>query len=140
MSEELIRRAAALLSSDGVVSEEELEELYTPDVVLDFSARVFNPKVYEGYDGLREFYEESREVWEDVALTINEVIAEGDRYLVLGEGRSRGRSSGMEVTAGFTGIWTTEGGRLKHLRLLAPDAEDRELGLAALRDQSGMGF
>ena len=138
MSAELVERATALTASDGLAPDAELEELFTPDVVLDLSARVFNPKIYEGYAGLREFYADSREVWEHVELSINEIIDEGDRYVVLGEGRSRGRGSGMEVAAGFTGIWTMEGGRLKHYRLLSPTDADRELGLAELRAQSGM--
>ncbi len=33
----------------------ELAEVYAPDVVLDMCARVFNPKVYGGYEGLREY-------------------------------------------------------------------------------------
>lgn len=138
MSAELIRRAAALAGADELASDEELAQIFTPDVVLDLSARVFNPKVYEGYDGLREFYAESREVWKAVTLTITEIIEEGEHYVVLGQGRSRGRGSGMEVAAGFTGIWTAEEGRLKHHRLLATNEADRELGLAALRAQSGM--
>jgi ketosteroid isomerase-like protein len=134
MSIELVERATALTSGDGLAPDAELEELFTPDVVLDLSARVFNPKVYEGYEGLREFHADSREVWEHVELTIDEVIDEGDRYVVLGEGRSRGRASGMEIAAGFTGIWTMEGGRLKSYRLLSPNEADRDLGLAALRE------
>ena len=133
MSEELVRRATALMNGDGVISDEELEEVYTRDIVLDLNARVFNPKVYEGYDGLREFYAESREVWERVTLTIDEIIAEGDRYVVLGQGRSRGRGSGMEISSGFTGMWTVEGGRLKHYVLLSTTEADREVALAALR-------
>ena len=95
MSVDLVRRATALTNSDVMAPDEELEELFTPDVVLDLNARIFNPKVYEGYDGLREFYAESREVWEQVTLTIHEIIAESDRYVVLGDGRSRGRGSGI---------------------------------------------
>ena len=136
MSEELIRRAVAFTNSDRIASAEEVAEIFTPDVVLDFSAQVFNPKVYEGYDGLREFYTGSREVWEQVTLTIHEIIREGDRYVVLGEGRSRGRGSGMEIAAGFTAVWTVEDGRLKHCILLSSTEADRELGLAAIRDQS----
>ena len=133
MSEELVRRATALTNSDGMAPDEELEEMFTPDVVLDLNARVFNPKVYEGYDGLRDFYAESREVWEQVTLTIHEIISEGDRYVALGEGRSRGRGSGMDISAGFTGMWTVEDGRLKHYILLSATEADRELALAALR-------
>ena len=131
-----MRRATALTNTDGLASDEELEEIYTPDVVLDFSARAFNPKVYKGYEGLRRFYAESREVWDKVTLTIDEIIAEGDRYVVLGQGRARGRASGMEVTAGFTAIWVADAGRLTHFRLLSTAEADRELGLAALRDPS----
>ncbi len=134
MSEELVRRATFLTNSDGMAPDEELEEMFTPDVVLDLNARVFNPKVYEGYDGLREFHAESREVWEQVTLTVDEIIGEGDRYVVLGEGRSRGRGSGMEISSGFTGMWTLEDGRLKHYVLLSTTEADRELALAALRD------
>ncbi len=133
MSEELVRRATLLTNSDGMAPDEELEEMFTPDVVLYLNARVFNPKVYEGYDGLREFHAESREVWEQVTLTIDEIIGEGDRYVVLGEGRC-GRGSGMEISSGFTGMWTLEDGRLKHYILLSTTEADRELALAALRD------
>ena len=138
VSVELVRRATELLGADTPAPDEELEEIFAGDVVLDLRARVFNPKVYEGYEGLRELYAESREVWENVSLAINEIIEEGDRYVVLAEARSRGRGSGMEVRAGVTGIWTAEEGRLKHYRLLSPTDADRELGLAALRDQAGM--
>ena len=42
-------------------------EVFAPDVVLDMSARVFNPQVYEGYDGLRQFRADAREVWETLS-------------------------------------------------------------------------
>lgn len=131
-----MRRATALTSGDGQVSDAELAEIFAPDIVLDLSARIFNPKVYEGFDGLREFYTESREIWEDVSLTITEIVPEGDRYLVLGEARSRARGSGIEVSAGLAGVWTVADGRLTHYRLVSPTEADREAGLAALRSQS----
>ena len=48
MSVELVRRASALTSGDGQTSDEELAEMFHPDVVLDLSIRVFNPQVCEG--------------------------------------------------------------------------------------------
>ena len=138
MSIELVRRATAMTTGDGQVSDEELAEIFTPDVVLDLGARIFNPKVYEGYDGLREFYAESREVWETVEIEINEIIEEGNRYAILGDARSRARVSGIEVGAGLTGLWTAAAdGRLNRYRLLSPTGADREVALAALRDQPG---
>jgi hypothetical protein len=133
VSVELVRRATALIGGDGQVSDEELAEIFSPEVVLDLSARIFNPKVYEGYDGLRDFYDESREVWDSVEITIREIIEEGDRYAVLADARSRARGSGIEVAAGVTGVYTSTGGRLGHYRLLHPTEADRDVALAELR-------
>jgi hypothetical protein len=138
MSVELVRRATLLTSGDGQVTDAELAEIFAPGVVLDLTARVFNPKVYEGYEGLREFYAESREVWEHVDLRVREIIEEGERYLVIADARSRGRGSGLEVDAEAVGIWTLADGRLARYRLLDPMRVDRDDALAALRDQSGM--
>jgi uncharacterized protein len=135
MSEDLVRRATALMRGDGEATDEELAEIFSPEVVLDLTARVFNPAVYEGYEGLRTFYAESREVWERIELTIHEIIEEGDRYVVLAEAHSRARGSGIEVDAGLTAIWTAAQGQLKEFRLLSPTDADRELGLAALRER-----
>ncbi|HYH59446.1 MAG TPA: nuclear transport factor 2 family protein [Thermoleophilaceae bacterium] len=136
MSVQLVRRASALISGDGEVSDAELAEIFTPDVVLDLSVRIFNPKVYTGYEGLREFYAESREIWESVDLTIREVIEEGERYAVLADARSRARGSGIEVAAGVTGVYTASGDRLSQYRLLHPTEADRDLALAEIRAQS----
>ena len=103
--------------------------------MLDFSARVFNPQVYEGYKGLRAFYADSREVWEEISVTAGEIIEEGDRYLVFTSVRSRARGSGIEIDATGAGMWTAEGERLKHFVLLASQQIDRDTALAALRDQ-----
>jgi ketosteroid isomerase-like protein len=131
VSTELVRRSTELTNGDGQVGDEELAEIFAPDVVLDFTARIFNPRVYEGYEGLRQFYAESREVWEEVAVTLDEVIEEGDRYLVLTRVRSRGRGSGIELEAPGAAIWSAAGGRLSHYRLLGE--LDRDQALAMFR-------
>jgi hypothetical protein len=129
MSIDLVRRATDLASGDGQATDEELAEIFAPDVVLDFSARVFNPRVYEGYEGLREFYAESREVWEDVAVTLDEVIEEGGRYLLLTHVRSRGRGSGIEIEVPGAATWSVAAGRLSRYRLLGELGRDEALAL-----------
>ena len=138
MSEDLVRRALEFTNGPAdEPTDEELAEVFAPDVVLDMSARVFNPKVYEGYDGLREFRADALEIWESLTIAATELIEEGDCVLVLTRVQSRGRASGVPMEAEGAGIWTASAGRLKHYRLLSPGIIEREEAIAALREQAG---
>ena len=138
MSADLVRRAAEMASRNEPATDDEIAEVFSPDVVLDSSARVFNPHIYRGYEGLRAFYDDTHEIWETVSITVTEVIQEGNRYLGLSDVTSRAGGSGIEFEAVAAGIWTTgEDGRLKHFLLLASERADRDEALAALRADSG---
>jgi ketosteroid isomerase-like protein len=138
MSVDLVRRALAFTNGPIDVSDEELAEVFAPDVVLDMSARVFNPHVYEGYEGLRQFREDAREVWETLTISETELIQKGDRILVLTRVEAQGRGSGIHMDVQGAGIWTLADGRLQHYRLLTPGPVDRDGALAAFRDQPGI--
>jgi ketosteroid isomerase-like protein len=140
VSVELVRRALEYTNEkvDDDVPDEELAEVFAPDIVLDLSTRVFNPKVYVGYEGLREFRSDVLEVWESLIITATELIEEGDCVLVRTRVQSRGRGSGVPLEAEGAGIWTVADGRLKHYRLLAPGGVDRDTAIATLRAQAGM--
>lgn len=138
MSLDLVRRALEFTNGPLDVSDEELAEVFAPDVVLDMSARVFNPYVYEGYEGLRQFREDAREVWETLKISETELVEEGDRILVLTRVEAHGRGSGIQMDVQGAGIWTVANGRLRRYELLTPGSADREEALAALRDQAGM--
>ena len=136
MSADLARRALELTNGSLETSDEELAEVFTPDVVLDMTARVFNPHVYRGYEGLREFLSDTREVWETLTMTETEIVEEGDLVLVRTRIQSRGRGSGIALAVEGAGIWTVADGRLAHYRLLGE--VERDEALAALRDHAGM--
>ena len=138
MSVELVRRATELTNGDGRTSDEELAEIFAPDVVMDFTVRVFNPQIYEGYSGLRQFREDSREVWEEIVISAEEVIEKGDDLFVLAHVRARGRGSGIEIDTCGAGVWTVRDGRLWRYRLLLSES-GRDEALALLRDRSGTG-
>jgi ketosteroid isomerase-like protein len=134
---DLVRQALEYTNGPTDLSDEELAMVFAPDVVLDLSTRVFNPKVYESYDGLREFRADALEVWEVLEISPKEIIEEGDRVLVITHVQSRGRGSGVPMEAEGAGIWTVADRRLKHYRLLQPGRAtgvDREEALAVLRD------
>ena len=138
MSKALVRQALEFTNAHSEdPTDEELAEVFAPDVVLDMSVRVFNPKVYEGYDGLRAFREDALEIWESLTITATELIEEGDCVLVLTRVQSRGRGSGVPMDVEGAGIWTAAEGRLKHYRLLSPGVVGRGDAIAALRDEAG---
>jgi ketosteroid isomerase-like protein len=136
---DLVRRALEFTNVDSAdPSDAALAEVFAPDVVLDMSTRVFNPDVYEGYDGLREFRADALEIWETLTITATELVEEGDHVLVLTQVQSRGRGSGVPMEVEGAGIWTVANGRLTHYRLLAPQQVDRDEAIATLRAQAGM--
>jgi len=137
VSEALVRRALEFTNAHREEpTDEELAEVFSPDIVLDMSVRVFNPKVYEGYAGLREFRTDALEIWESLVISATELIEEGDSVLVLTRVQSRGRGSGVPMDVEGAGIWTAAEGRLKHYRLLSPGIVERDDAIAALREQA----
>src|SRR4051812_31126472 len=87
---ELVRRALAARRS-------EFAELLDPDVRLDLSERVFNPDVYEGYDGIMRWRAEVRDVWEHYESEPEDFVEGDGAVVVLTRERGLGRGSGVEV-------------------------------------------
>jgi hypothetical protein len=140
VSKALVRRSLEFTNAHAEEpTDEELAEVYAPDVVLDMSVRVFNPKVYEGYEGLREFRADALEIWDSLSVTATELIEEGDYVLMLMRVQSSGRGSGVPMEVQGAGIWTAAEGRLKHYRLLAAGDVDRDDAIAALREEASQG-
>jgi ketosteroid isomerase-like protein len=51
-------------------------------------------------------------VWEELELTAEESIDGGDRVVVSGYFRGRGRGSGVEVDTGFYDVYTLRDGKI----------------------------
>lgn len=135
---DLIRRALAFASAPrDDITDDALAEVYAPDVVIDMSSgRVFNPKAYRGYDGLREYRDDLYETWDEVVFEPEDFIDEGEETLVISRMRGRGRGSGVPIDERAAGIWTVREGRIVHHRFLG--AMSRDEALAELRAQSEM--
>ena len=132
---EVVSRALALTNDPREkIPEEELAELFVPDVVLDMTARVFNPLVYEGYEGLHQYRVDLREVWQEVAFHPQELIEEGDRVLAITRMTGSGRGSGVPIDEGGAALYRLDGGRIDHVRFLGAS---RDEAVAELREQPG---
>jgi ketosteroid isomerase-like protein len=121
---ELVRRALMARRS-------EFDELLDPDVRLDLSERVFNPDVYEGYDGIMRWRAEVADVWEYYRSEPEEFF-EGDGVVVVfTHERARGKGSGVEVDRLTALLCRLRDGRVSEVRLYDERAQ-------ALRD-AGLG-
>jgi ketosteroid isomerase-like protein len=75
---------------------------YDPDVELDASrlgvaGLAGRGRVYHGHEGLRIFFREWHEAWEQVEYRCEELIDAGEHVISLMTYRGRGRVSGAEV-------------------------------------------
>jgi uncharacterized protein len=81
-------------------------------MVVDATRRVFNPTTYVGEPGLRQFFADMDDVWEEFRPESPEFVDAGDRVVVTGRMAGKGKSSGVEVADAFVGIWTVRDGRV----------------------------
>lgn len=89
---------------------------YHPEVEWDHTAGpvrdlMGGPQVWHGHDGLRAWFREWYEAWENMEPDLVEVVDVGDQVVSVLDYRGRGRASGIEVTIPrMAGLWTIENG------------------------------
>ena len=110
---EVVRRAHQALNSGDM---DALVALCEKEFRLDMSDRVFNPAVYEGHDGIRQFYAEVRDVWEIYVWVPEQLIEAGADVVALLRSTGRGRESGVEVERETAIVWSVLDRRLTGLR------------------------
>ena len=93
-----------------------IEEICTPDVEFDWSRRLLDPTMIRGYEGIRQFFAEVDEIFDEIVFEEEEILEFGDEVLVVSKGRFRGRTSGVDVTAHGAILWTIRGGKLARFR------------------------
>src|SRR5947207_13945521 len=98
---EVVRRAL-------IARRSEFADLLDPGLRLDLSERVFNPAVYEGYEGVMRWRADVSDVWESYRSEPEEFF-DGDELVVVFT-RERGRAKGSvgevdEQPTGFLCVW-----------------------------------
>ena len=103
-----------------------------PEVVYDVSSRTFDPFVYHGHDGVREFLALIQEQWAAFRLEPQEFVDAGDSVVVSVRLVGVGKESGVETTANAAHLWTLRGGKI--VRQTAFQTMDEALEAAGLRE------
>jgi ketosteroid isomerase-like protein len=105
---EIVRSVyAAWAAGDG----EKALGLLHPEITVDATRRVFNPATYVGFEGLRQMFGDTVDVWEEFPFEPLEFIDAGDRVAVVGRLVAKGKGSGVEVDQPIAAVWTVLDGR-----------------------------
>jgi ketosteroid isomerase-like protein len=114
---ELVKRSFEALGSRDL---DALLGLYDPDVqFLPLTGTRVGTGGYRGHDGVRAYFEEARELWDVLEPRGHEYVDLGDRVLVAGSCRFRGRSSGAESEPACAWVVGVRDGRIVSHRTCA---------------------
>ena len=105
---ERVRRGYEHFNRTGEVDYSGLD----PEVVYDVSRRTFDPLVYRGHEGVREFVALIREQWATMRLEPQEFVDAGDEVVVSIRLIGVGKESGVETTANAAHVWTFRDGKV----------------------------
>ena len=87
-------------------------DLLDPGVVYDVSRRTFDPLVYHGHEGVRQFISLIREQWASMRLEPQEIVDAGSDVVVSVRLVGVGKESGVETVANAGHLWTIRDGKV----------------------------
>ena len=103
-------------------------DLLHPEVEWDMSRAFPDGPVYMGHDGVRRFFHDVRQLWEELTLEMQSLHELGDRVVVIGHWAARSRGAAVPVRSPGGWSWLLRDGKAIRMRFFS-DPE------AALRDQ-----
>lgn len=130
MDIEVVREVFVAFAARDV---ERVIALVDPDVVFTAvtGGVVGKAEPYRGHEGMREYFRDVAEVWDEIVLTPREFRQVGDAILVTGKVNAR---SPARVVSGSTGwVWRVRDGRVVYGHVY-PSAAD---AIAAVEEESG---
>ena len=109
-----------------------LMETCTPDAEFVPLRAVLEGVTYKGEEGLHKFFADVGEEWSELSIEEQEVREIGDRVVLLGRFKARGRASGVEVDAPTAWLCDMRDGKV--VRLQAYTDQQEAIAAAGLRD------
>jgi ketosteroid isomerase-like protein len=94
--------------------------LYQPDVEI---RDVFYDRVYQGLDGVREFFTDWLTAWDEHRSEVEEWIDAGENVVAILHIWARGKQSRVPVEGRQAHVWTLREGKLWRLRIYPTKAD-----------------
>jgi ketosteroid isomerase-like protein len=107
---EIVRRAFEY-ETYGRGRRSEVEADFEPDVIL----KPFEELPARGREHILDNIKRWRSAWEDLQVTVEEVIDAGDQVIVVARHRGQGRESGIDVDARFYEVYTLREGKISRI-------------------------
>jgi ketosteroid isomerase-like protein len=121
---EVVQRAFGMVTIPG--DSEAMIAASHPDFEMHLIGVGGEPVSYVGERGIREFFRDVAQSWDSFQFNATEIRDLGDRVLVLGDVRGRGRVSGAEVADRWAWIVDLRAGRAVRLRGFLDQSEALE--------------
>jgi ketosteroid isomerase-like protein len=111
-------------------------EVYAEDIVWDVSnarrGALMSKPVYQGHDGVREFWRDGLSVFGEINLEVEGLIDAGDQVLAVIREREVGRASGAPVETAHLAVWTLTDGKVVQMQVF--DDRQEAVEAAGLRE------
>jgi ketosteroid isomerase-like protein len=104
---EVVRRAIAY-EYYGVGDRAEAEAIFDPQVVLN----PIDEEASSGFDAMRSDMERWASAFDELKVTIEEIIDAGDQVVVVAHHQGRGRASGVEIDTRFYEVYALREGKV----------------------------
>ena len=107
------------------------------DLDVEWNAERTQPGVgfgesYRGHDGLRRFFRQWREAWDNDEYELEELIDAGGTVVSVARQQGRGRVSGAAIARPITGVWTIREGKV--VRVIWFPTREEALEAVGLRE------
>ena len=117
MSQEKVEVVRLTFEAIGRWDIDALLKLYDPEIeYLPLTGTRVESGGYIGHAGVREYFEEVAEIWEELHPRADDVRTIGDDVLVLGGCAVRGRGSGAESDSPMAWVLTVRNGKVTRHR------------------------
>jgi ketosteroid isomerase-like protein len=107
---EVVRKAIAY-EYYGVGDRAVAEAIFDPNVVLN----PMDEEASSGFDAMRADMERWSSAFDELTVTIEEILDAGDQVVVVAHHRGRGRQSGVEVDTRFYEVYALRDGKVSRV-------------------------
>jgi uncharacterized protein len=133
MSQENVEIVRKSFDAIGRGDLDALLELYDPDIEFKpLTGTRVETGGYPGHQGVRQYFEEADEVWDEVRPVAGEITTTGDDVVVFGHCAIRGKASEIETNSPCSWVITVREGRITRHRVYGTSGEALEA--AGLRE------
>jgi ketosteroid isomerase-like protein len=121
---EIVRRSFDAIGRGDI---DALLELYDPEIEFKpLTGTRVETGGYRGHEGVRQYFEEADEVWDQVSPVAGEVRTTGDEVLVFGHCSIRGRASQIDTDSPCFWVITVRDGKITRHRVYGASSEALE--------------